>query len=84
MFPGGLTYSGHPLACASAVANIGALREERILDNVNEVGNRVLGPALKALADRPSIVGDVRGLGLFWGIDLVHAVDTREQLAPYG
>ncbi len=84
MFPGGLTYSGHPLACASAVANIAALHEERILDNVDEVGNRVLGPALKDLSSRHSIVGDVRGLGMFWGIDLVSDRNTREPLAPYG
>ena len=84
MFPGGLTYSGHPLACASAVANIEVLKEQRVLDNVNEVGNRVLGPGLKELADRFELVGDVRGLGMFYGIELVSDRSTKEPIAPYG
>lgn len=84
MFPGGLTYSGHPLACASAVANLEVLREQRVLDNVNEVGNRILGPGLRELADRFDLVGDVRGLGMFWGIDLVSDRATKEPIAPYG
>src|SRR6187549_2221960 len=61
---GGLTYSGHPLACASAVASIEAFREEGIVENAAEQGEW-LAEALPALAVKHPSVGDVRGLGLF-------------------
>ena len=67
---GGLTYSGHPLACASAVASIEAFQEEGIVENAAEHG-AYLAEALPALAAKHPSVGDVRGLGLFWGLELV-------------
>ncbi|MEP6630711.1 MAG: aspartate aminotransferase family protein, partial [Lapillicoccus sp.] len=82
-FPGGLTYSGHPLACASAVASIGIFREERILEHVRELETDVIGPELRALADRHPSVGEVRGLGAFWAIELVRDRHTREPLVPF-
>ena len=82
-YPGGLTYSGHPLACASAVASIEIFREENILDNVRTVAAEVIEPRLtKLAADHPS-VGDVRGLGFFWAIELVRDRQTREPLVPF-
>src|SRR4051794_25618780 len=69
-FAGGLTYSGHPLACASAVASIEAFREEGIVENAAEHG-AFLADALPALAARHPSIGEVRGLGLFWGLELV-------------
>lgn len=84
VFPGGLTYSGHPLACASAVATIDAMREERMVENAARIGAEVLGPGLRALSDKHKVIGEVRGLGVFWALDLVKDRDTREPLAPYG
>jgi taurine--2-oxoglutarate transaminase len=81
-FPGGLTYAGHPLACASAVASIEAYREEGVVDNAAEVG-AYLGGELRALADKHPSIGDVRGLGCFWGVELVKNRETREMLVPY-
>ncbi|MFC5008588.1 aspartate aminotransferase family protein [Dactylosporangium cerinum] len=82
-FPGGLTYSGHPLACAAAIATIEVMRDERIPERVRDLGERVVGPRLEKLRDRHPSVGEVRGLGLFWAIELVRDRDTREMLVPY-
>jgi taurine--2-oxoglutarate transaminase len=83
-YPGGLTYSGHPLACAAAVAAITAMREERIVEHAAQIGAEVLGPGLVALAERHPSIGEVRGLGVFWALELVKNRATREPLAPYG
>jgi len=83
VFPGGLTYSGHPLACAAAVASINAMRDEGIVDNARRIGQDVLGPGLRELAERHPSIGEVRGLGVFWALDLVRDRDTREMLVPY-
>ncbi len=81
-FPGGLTYSGHPLACASAVASINIFKDERIVEHARDLGE-VIGPELEALAaDHPSI-GEVRGLGVFWALELVKDRQTREPLVPF-
>jgi taurine---2-oxoglutarate transaminase len=81
-FAGGLTYSGHPLACASAVASIEAFKEEGIVENAAEMGG-VFAEQLAALAERHPSVGEVRGLGCFWGIELVKDRETREPLVPF-
>lgn len=82
-YPGGLTYAGHPLACAAAVACIGIYREEGLIDRARVLGDTVIGPALRDLqASHPS-VGDVRGLGMFWAIELVRDRATREPLVPF-
>jgi taurine--2-oxoglutarate transaminase len=82
-FPGGLTYSGHPLACASAVASINIFREEGIIEHARALGTDVIGPELRALAERHPSVGEVRGLGVFWGLELVRDRGTREPLVPF-
>ena len=84
VFPGGLTYSGHPLACASAVAAIEAMEEEGIVANAKKIGDEVLRPGLLELAKKHKIIGEVRGLGVFFALDLVMDRDTKEPLAPYG
>jgi len=84
VFPGGLTYSGHPLAAASIVASIDAMKEEGIVENAAHIGEDVLGPGLRELAERHPVIGEVRGLGVFWALDLVSNRETREPLAPYG
>ena len=82
-FPGGLTYSGHPLACAAAVAAITAMADEGTVENADRLGREVLGPALREIADRHPIVGEVRGVGAFWALELVRDRATREPLVPY-
>lgn len=83
-YPGGLTYSGHPLACAAAVATIQAMEEESLVTNAKRLGEEIIGPRLRQFAaDHPS-VGDVRGSGVFWAIELVKDRNTREPLAAYG
>ena len=84
VFPGGLTYSGHPLACASAVATIDVMHEEKVIENARAMGEKVIGPALRELAAKHPVIGEVRGVGVFWALDLVKDRATREPLAPYG
>jgi taurine---2-oxoglutarate transaminase len=84
VYPGGLTYSGHPLACAAAVATINLMRDEGIVENAARIGREVLGPGLADLAARHRSIGEVRGLGVFWALDLVKNRATKEPLAPYG
>jgi taurine--2-oxoglutarate transaminase len=84
VFPGGLTYSGHPLAAASIVASIDAMKEEGIVENAAHIGEDILGPGLRDLAERHPVIGEARGLGVFWALDLVSNRETREPLAPYG
>jgi len=84
VYPGGLTYSGHPLACAAAVATITAMRDERMVENAAVIGETVLGPGLRAIAGGHPSIGEVRGLGVFWALELVKNRNTREPLAPYG
>src|SRR5690348_16704553 len=81
-FAGGLTYSGHPLACASAVASIEAFQEEGIVEQSAAMGD-VFRSELAKLAERHPSVGDVRGLGCFWGLELVKNRETREPLVPF-
>ena len=83
-FPGGLTYSGHPLACASAVANIEAMVEEKILENAREIGEKIFRPELERLMAKHKIIGDVHGIGVFWAIELVKNRISKEPLSPYG
>jgi taurine---2-oxoglutarate transaminase len=84
VFPGGLTYSGHPLGSASIVATIDAMAEEGIIQNAATIGAEVLGPGLAELAARHPVIGEVRGTAVFWALDLVRDRATRAPLAPYG
>ncbi len=83
-YPGGLTYSGHPLACAAAVATIETMRDEGVVEHADRLGREVIGPELAAIKERHPCVGDVRGMGVFWAVELVSDRATREPLAPYG
>jgi taurine--2-oxoglutarate transaminase len=82
-FPGGLTYSGHPLACASAVASINIFKEEKIVENAKNIGATVIGPELEKLKAKHPSIGEVRGLGVFWAIELVRNRETRKPLVPF-
>lgn len=81
VFPGGLTYSGHPLAAASIVASITAMEEEGIVENAATIGRDHIAPGLAALADKHECIGDVRGSGVFWALELVANRETREPLS---
>ncbi|MEV0712701.1 aspartate aminotransferase family protein [Nocardia aurea] len=83
LYPGGLTYAGHPLACAAGVASIAIFEREGILDHVRSVGADVLGKGLRELSARHPSVGEVRGLGFFWALELVRDPRTREPLIPF-
>jgi taurine--2-oxoglutarate transaminase len=81
-FAGGLTYSGHPLACAVACASIETFKDESVVENSAAMGE-VLAEELPKLAERHPSIGEVRGRGLFWGVELVRNRHTREPLVPY-
>ena len=84
VFPGGLTYSGHPLATAAAVATIDVMAEEKMVENAAEIGEKVIKPLLQELMAKHKVIGEVRGKGVFWALDLVTDRATRAPLAPYG
>lgn len=86
VFPGGLTYSGHPLAAASIVASIDAMTDEGIVEHARKIGSEVIGPGLDLLADKHPVIGEVRGKGVFWAVELVADRTTRAPLpaAPMG
>ncbi len=79
----GLTYCGHPLACAAGVAALDAYRDEGLIERSRRLG-RVMAADLQALAARHPVIGDVRGgHGLFAVLELVADRATREPLAPW-
>ncbi len=82
MLYAGLTYSGHPLACAAAVATIQAYRDEKIIENSAARGETLRAILLDLKARHPS-VGDVRNIGLFGAIELVKNRRTREGLVAW-
>ena len=83
-YPAGMTYSGHPLACAAAVGAIGAMHDEAMVASAARLGADVLGPGLTRLAETHPSVGDVRGIGALWTLELVRDRLTREPLVPAG
>jgi taurine--2-oxoglutarate transaminase len=80
VYQGGLTYSGHPLACATAVASINIFEDEGIIEHARMIGDEVLGPRLRQFAETHRAVGDVRGLGVFWALELVSDREARTPL----
>ncbi len=83
VYPGGLTYSGHPLACAAAVAAITVMRDEDLIARTRRIGEELVRPRLTKMQDRHPSIGEIRGLGMFWAIELVRDRDTREMLVPF-
>lgn len=79
-FPGGLTYSGHPLGCAAGVATFDIFEGEGILERVKDLASRVVEPRLRELAEKHPAVGEVRGVGLFWALELVTDRASRAPL----
>ena len=82
-YPGGLTYSGHPLACAASIAAIAATRDEGLIDRAAQIGAEVLGPALDDMKERHRSIGEVRGKGCLFAVELVKDRETKELLIPF-
>ncbi|MBF4632872.1 aspartate aminotransferase family protein [Agreia pratensis] len=80
VFPGGLTYSGHPLAAASIVATLHSMADEGVVENARTIGESVIGPTLARLASTHEVIGEVRGTGVFWAVELVADRASREPL----
>jgi taurine--2-oxoglutarate transaminase len=78
----GLTYSGHPLGCAAAVATIKAYQDEKIIENAKKMGGALAG-FLADMKKKHAAVGDVRNAGLFGVIELVKDRETREPIVPW-
>ena len=79
----GLTYSGHPLACAAGIACVDYYQKANLLENVDKVG-KLLGLKLEELKEKHACVGDARYIGLFSCVELVKDKNTKEALVPYG
>ncbi len=78
-FPHGHTYEAHPLTLAPAIAAIDEYRRLDLLNRSTQLGE-LLGQKLRALKDKHPSVGDVRGLGLFWAVELVKNRATKEPM----
>lgn len=83
-YPAGMTHSGHPLACAAAVGAIEAMHDEGTVASAARLGADILGPGLTRLAEKHPSVGDVRGIGALWTVELVRDRLTKEPLVPVG
>lgn len=81
-FAHGHTYESHALTLAPAIAAIGEYQRLNLIDRSKKMGN-VFGEKLKKLKDRHPSVGDVRGMGMFWGIELVKNRTTKEPFATF-
>jgi len=80
-FSHGATYAGHALGCTAALAVIPIYQEDNLIENSEKMGKYLLEKALELKNKHPS-VGDVRGLGLFVGLELVKNKKTREPIMP--
>jgi putrescine aminotransferase len=80
-FPVGFTYNGHPTACAVALRNLEIIEAEGLLDRARHVGDHLLRE-LSALEELP-VVGEVRGVGMMLGIELVSDKETRSPISMH-
>jgi putrescine aminotransferase len=80
-FAHGFTYSGHPIACAAAMATLDIMQSENIFQQVRDQAAPYMQRRWAELAEHP-IVGHTRGLGMFGSMELVRNKQTRERLAP--
>jgi putrescine aminotransferase len=79
----GFTYSGHPVCCAVALANLGIIQRERLVERVREDVAPYLARRWAELADHP-LVGEARTLGLFGALELVRSREPRQWFEPRG
>jgi taurine--2-oxoglutarate transaminase len=82
MFPGGLTYSSHALACATALATIAVYEEDGLIERAKRTG-RIMAQLMADLATRHPSVGAVRSIGLFGVIELIRNRATKQPMAPF-
>jgi taurine--2-oxoglutarate transaminase len=82
VYQGGLTYNGHPLSLAAAIANIRVMQEDGLVQRAQAMGP-VLARHLREMGEAHPSVGDVRSIGLFGVIELVRDRRTREPMAPF-
>jgi taurine--2-oxoglutarate transaminase len=82
VFQGGLTFNGHPISLAAAIANIEVMRDLKLPDRARQMG-KVLAQKLRELGESHPSVGDVRSIGLFAAVELVRDRRTREPMAPF-
>jgi taurine--2-oxoglutarate transaminase len=82
VYESGLTYTSHPVSLAAALANIGVLRDERLVERAARMGP-LLKRLLTDLGEGHPSVGEVRSIGLFGIVELVKDRDTREPMAPW-
>jgi taurine---2-oxoglutarate transaminase len=83
VFEGGLTYNGHPISLAAAIATIQVMQSDGLVERAAQTG-LVLADMLAELKDRHPSIGEVRSMGLFGVIELVKNRTTREPLVPFG
>jgi len=82
MFPGGLTYSSHALACAAALATIAVYEEDDLINRAKRTG-KLMAELMSDLAKRHPSVGTARSIGLFGVIELIRDRKTRQPMAPF-
>ena len=83
VYEGGLTYNGHPISLAAAIAVIDVMQQDRLVEKACQTGETLLTVLKEMAVEHPS-VGEVRSIGLFAAIELVKNRETREPMAPYG
>lgn len=83
IYQGGLTYNGHPVSLAAAIANIEVMKQDQLIDKSKKTG-AIMAEMLSELVERHPSVGEVRSIGLFGAIELVKNKSTREPTAAFG
>ncbi|HET7011828.1 MAG TPA: aminotransferase class III-fold pyridoxal phosphate-dependent enzyme [Anaerolineales bacterium] len=82
VFQGGLTYNGHPVSLAAAIANILVMEDDGLIERARQRG-KLMARMMRELGEAHPSVGDVRSIGLFGAIELVRNRATREPMAPF-
>lgn len=83
VFEGGLTYNGHPISLAAAIATIQVMKQDHLVEKASETG-KVMAEMLAELVERHPSVGEVRSIGLFGVIEVVKDRQTHEAATPFG
>ncbi len=81
-YVGGLTYNGHPISLAAAIANIQVIKDSKIIEHVQEI-TPIFKHCLIDIGENHLSVGDVRSIGLFGVLELVRDRKTKEPMAPF-
>lgn len=82
VYQGGLTFNGHPISLATAIAVIEVMRNDHLVEKAAETG-KMMSDLLKQLQDKHPSIGETRSIGLFGAIELVRNRNTRTPLAPF-